>query len=98
MDENIGQTIADQIGFNALYMLGASHLIAHEDGVAFRIKGSKTGNHVRITLNPRDLYDLKFSRVNWRNGNRTETGSYEDIGCEQLAELISDHTGLAISI
>ena len=58
--------IMQQIGNKALYMLGAkkfSYDCSKNTNLSFRImRNAKKVNHIEITLNSMDLYDIKFNR------------------------------------
>lgn len=60
------QVIYQQIGKQALYMLGANNfLYSSEDPtwLSFRIKGSKKVNYIKIKLENDDTYTLTFSKI-----------------------------------
>ena len=82
MTNQIANTIKDQIGPKALYMIGAKDLMGFENGFGFKImKNSKKVNFVKITLNGKDLYDAEYG---WYYGYKytvkaTENDLYEDM-------------------
>jgi hypothetical protein len=96
-DLAIANTIKDQIGGKALFMIGAKNLMGHENGLSFRVgRNAKKVNYVKITLNGRDLYDLEFG---WIRGMKytvkaTETDYYFDM----LHSAIEEHTGMYTSL
>ena len=56
-----------------------------------RIKTSS--NYLKITLNMIDLYDVRFSRVSLKGGERSVT-EYNNIFNDQLVEIFESHTGM----
>ena len=61
----IAKIIASQIGSKALYMIGASNLMATDRGVQFKImRNERKVTHISIKLNNLDLYDLEFINLN----------------------------------
>lgn len=97
MSNNIAQTISKQIGGSALYMIGAKNLVAHEDGLGFRIgRNSKSVNYVKITLTPADLYDIEFGYIRGTSYKvrSSESGLYFDM----LRDSIERNTGLYTSL
>lgn len=92
----VAETILDQIEVNKLSaMIGVSSVGHSENSVQVRFKArAKDGiNLFKITLDPSDTYTVSFYRVT-KNG-ATLKGSFEDIYCDQLIDLIEDKTGLA---
>jgi len=90
---SIAKTIRDQIGGKTLFMLGAKNLIAHENALSFRIRGSKAVNYIKITLNGSDLYDMEFGKV-W-GAKYTVKATHNDIFNDMMHGLIEKETGLA---
>ena len=97
MANQIAQTIAQQIGNRALYMIGAKNLVAHDDGLAFRVgRNSKSVNYVKVTLTSADLYDIEFGYIRGTSYKvrNTESGLYFDM----LHDSIERNTGLYTSL
>lgn len=93
MKNQVAETIRQQIGHKALYMIGAKNLLAHDDALSFKIgRNSKSVNYVKITLTPADLYDVKFSWVT-KNGEKVRS-SEEGIYCDMLHGAIERNTGM----
>ena len=44
-------------------MVGACNFGTNGNDVSFRFKGSKKANHIKITLNGMDLYDVEFIKI-----------------------------------
>lgn len=89
----IANTIKDQLGRMTLMMIGTKQLAAIQNGIRIvhSCRGSKT-NRIEITLNGLDLYDMKFIKV-W--GQKVNTiAEVENVYCDQLHEMIEQHTGL----
>jgi hypothetical protein len=88
----VADTIAQQIGRRALFMLGAKNLINHGSALSFRIRGSKAANYIKITLTPMDLYDMEFGKIRGHNYKivATDEGVYSDM----LNDIITERTGL----
>lgn len=96
---NVPQTIKDiytQMGGNRfLVMTGAKNLVYEgETTLRFHIgrNRSKT-RYVTISLNSLDLYDMKFTYLNRKQGLIT-VAEYENIGCESLRSIFTQVTGL----
>lgn len=100
-NQEIAQTIAQQMGgLRRLQMFtGAKHFVAIDYGLTFRIPGKGFAkdsiNVVRITLTPRDLYDMEFLRL--RGTTLKLVRSYHGVYCDQLVELFEEATGLYLS-
>ena len=92
----IANTIKDQIGHKALFMLGAKNLIDHGDALSFRIRGSKAVNYIKITLTPADLYDIEFGKV-W-GSKYTVKSTVESYYVDMLHTAIEEATGLYTSL
>ena len=94
----IAETILAQLGGNQFRaMTGARHFVALDAGLQFRLPNARTANgvqHVRIMLEPSDLYAVTFFRGDW-----TIIGeSFDNIYCDQLADLFEDVTGLRTTL
>jgi len=91
--------IIDQLGGSGRLkaMVGAWNFIRDgEKNVQFRFKGSKVANHVSISLNSKDLYDVSFCKVHGDSVKKEKhyKGNYND----GLVELFEEHTGLYLSL
>ncbi len=73
-------------------MVAADNFVMEEQALAFRFKGNRDVNHVRISLNGSDLFDLKFGRI--RGGSYKDVSEHSDIFVENLAETFRSATGL----
>jgi hypothetical protein len=101
----IATTIKNQLGGKALYMIGAKNLLAHEDGsLSFKIgRNHRKINHVKITLNALDLYEITFSKVPspamFAKGHDSKVlASHEGLFWDQLKPVIERETGLYTSL
>jgi hypothetical protein len=92
------QTIYQQLGGNHFAaMTGARNLVAHDDGLSFKLPSTphytRQGiNYVRIRLNGLDLYDVEYGRI-WGlkyKKIRTENDLYADM----IEESFRQATGL----
>ena len=93
---SVANTIREQIGHRALFMLGEKNLIDHGDALSFRIRGSKAVNYIKITLTPADLYDIEFGKV-W-GSKYTVKSTVESYYVDMLHTAIEEATGLYTSL
>jgi hypothetical protein len=93
---NVANTIKDQLGGKALFMLGASQLVGSEDALQFAIKGCRTANKIRIQLDASDTYTVQF----WKIGRGACKLVHEVSGVyvDSLHQTIERHTGLYTSL
>jgi hypothetical protein len=93
MTNQIGQTIAEQIGNRAFVMMGAKDLVAGANYLQFRVgKNSKRVSRVIVTLSPDDTYQVEAWRGSALRGSLagTRSGVYVD----QLNTALESLTGL----
>lgn len=99
-DRTVATTILEQLGGRRfLVMTGAKHLLAHPHALSFQLPSNfaKNGiNRVRIELNAMDLYDVTFSRCRGIEVQFEE--KVHGIDCEQLRGVLTETTGLALSL
>lgn len=101
---NVPNTIKAQIGNRALFMIGAKNLAGSPDSLSFKIgRNHRKINHVKITLNGIDLYDVTFSRMpspkmlsKGREPKVVEI--HEGLYWDQLKPIIEQVTGLYTSL
>ena len=93
------KTILSQLGGNKFAaMTGAKNFVDCGDALSMRIGRNKTrSNYFKITLNMMDLYDVRFSRVSLKGGERSVT-EYNNNFNDQLVEVFEKHTGMYTSI
>ena len=93
IDTSIPKEIYNQIGSKAFYMLGAKNIVALSNyTLAFRIRGSKKVNYVKVTLNSLDLYDVEYGKIHASKYKvvSEDKGIYNDM----LLKSIERNTGL----
>jgi hypothetical protein len=93
---NVAETIRQQIGHKALYMMGAKNLLNHGNALSFRIRGSRKVNYIKITLNSMDTYDLEFGKIHGMNYRIVE--EFEGAYADMLHCVIEHRTGLHLSL
>lgn len=94
---NIAQTIAQQLGPKALFMIGAKNLIAGKDYLQMRLGRNASGwNALKIALNGLDLYDMTFYKI--RKLTVTKKKTVDNIYSDQLHDIIETETGLRTNL
>lgn len=92
---NVAKEILRQLGGNRFaVMTGAKNFVGGENLLTFRLRGGTKNkiNAVRIELNGRDLYDIKYMRV-W--GTKvTIVTEQNDVYNDMLEECFTEATGL----
>jgi hypothetical protein len=94
----VAKTILSQLGGNRFVtMTGAKNFASHGDecALSFRIASTMTENkcnHVKITLNSSDLYDVTFSKI--FKLTVKEISKHNDLYAEDLVNLFESETGL----
>lgn len=98
MNNTIAATIVQQLGKEALYMMGTKQILPIKDGngISIRIPRVNKINIITITLNAKDLYDIEFKRLH--NFEVKVIAKEEDCYCDMLHNIISEHTGLALRL
>jgi len=94
----VAQTIKEQIGGKALFMIGATNIVGHENTLTFRVgKNAKGVNCVMITLDEGlDLYKMSFLYI--RGGKFTVKAQIEGVYAEDLNRMIEMYTGMYTSL
>lgn len=93
----VADTIRDQLGGKALYMIGAKNLMADKNTLQFKFMKNKTGgNLMRITLNGADTYDIQV--LGGSAGAMKVKAEEKGIHVDALAKTIEKMTGLALSL
>ncbi len=93
----VANTIREQIGGRALFMLGAFNLLGDDRSLSFRIRGCRDGNLISVRLDPSDTYTVKLLKVGGRAGV-VEVASWPLVYCDELRYAIERITGLATSL
>lgn len=95
-DLTVANTIMNQLGGRRFVaMTGARNILGGENFVSFRIPATMTKNrinYVKVILEPSDTYTVEFSAIHGRNVKLVST--HDDIYCDVLQELFTEHTGL----
>jgi len=102
---DIARTILDQLGGNRFVMLtGCNSFVGDKDTLRMSIpRNYSKANRLWITLNEKDLYDMRFFRFRRGHINRNgefipekidEEKVYSDIYFDQLQEVFTRHTHL----
>lgn len=92
------ETIRQQIGRRALFMLGAKNLVHSNGGktLSFNIgRNAKSINWIRITLMPSDTYKFEFGRG---RKNPRVVNTVNDVHFADMHKVIEDNTGLRTSL
>lgn len=90
---NVAKTIAQQLGNQTLFLLGARNLVGSDYSLSFKIgQNAKRVTHIKITLTPMDVYTIEFFRI--RAGKSTILETVEDVYVDMLHEVIEKGTGL----
>jgi len=92
---SIAKTILEQLGGNKFVeMTGAKNFVDCGDALSMRIGRNKTSsNYLKITLNSMDTYDMKFSRVSPKGGERSVI-EYNGVFNDMLTDQFTSHTGM----
>ena len=95
----IAQTILSQLGGNKFVaMTGSKNFLAVENGINMKLTRNKCkAQWLRITLNGKDLYDMKFYSAD-KELNKTTKVQYNDVYFDQLQNLFTQATGLYTSL
>lgn|SRR3990167_1305965 len=99
--------ILQQIGGSARLkvMIGAKDFFSDNDGqtLSFKFAMCNKASVIKITLNGLDLYDVKFikpGRLNKKTWDvsPSKVTEFENVPVENLKQVISDFTGLFLSL
>lgn len=102
----VANTIREQLGHQALLMLGAKNLSStgkgpnELGGLSFRIGNNAKGvTHIKISLHVSDTYKVEFIKQHRAPSYEVERLHVsEDIYVDQLHDLIERHTGMYTSL
>lgn len=99
-DMTVANTILEQLGGRGfMVMTGARGFIGDTASLTFRLPSSfasKGINVVKVVLNGSDTYDVAFSKL--RGVKLTPVSTHGDVYAEDLRNLFSTETGLALSL
>ena len=94
----VAQTIAQQIGNRAFFMMGAKNLMADGNTLTFKVgSNAKKVTHVRVTLEPFDTYRMEFLNIRGFNAPKT-LSEVDGVYFDGLHQVIESNTGLALSL
>ena len=98
-NQEVASTIRMQLGGSGKLsaMISAKNWMAYKSGLGFKFSGCRKWDHIRITLNSMDTYDIKFYRVVSTTGQLKEK-NINGIYCDGLKETIERETGLYLSL
>lgn len=97
--QDVAEIIRQQIGGKALYMMGSKQLTSSDEGrgaLGVKFTASRKANYMKIVLTNMDLYDITFYKI--RGMDMKEVDSYTGVYSDMLNDIISDVTGLALSL
>lgn len=96
-DKTVAETICKQIGRGALFMLGAKNFGCTDSTLTFKIgRNCKGVNHIKITLNGLDLYDMQFIKI--RAHKITVLSEQNNIYDDMMHGIIESETGMRTSL
>ena len=99
VNTTLNQLAAAPNGYKRLVsMIGAKNFVQDDNSISFRFMrgAANKANHIKITLNEMDTYDVVFSKIHGMNCKTISTheGFYNDM----LFGLFTSETGLALKI
>ena len=95
------EIILQQLGGNMfIAMTGATVMRDGDNKLIAKIKGSKKYNHVEISHNSLDLYDIRFVKI---GGQKTmyaikKDETFNNVYAVDMIKLIESETGLYLSL
>ena len=100
----IANTISEQIGARAFFMLGAKDLVATDKGLQFRIgRNQNRVSHVIVNLDASDTYTVEFRSIRMSRTaplgftNRLRK-SFEGVYADNLRPVLESGTGMYTSL
>ena len=91
--------IRQQLGHKVFAMMGVGlDMWISDNGLTFKIKGSKKANAIKITLNELDTYDVTFYKKGRAPSFKVKEWTVDDVYVDTLHECIERETGLYLSI
>lgn len=94
---SIVKTIFEQLGGNRFVIMTGSKNFVAVNEYTLRCKLSKNkcnAQYMLITLNSKDLYDMKFIRINSKTLDNKVIQEFNDVYCDQLQSTFTQATGL----
>lgn len=101
MSLEVANTIRQQIGNRAFFMMGAKDLAGDENSLRWRVgRNAKGVNLVQVQLDPDDTYTVRSYRVRKVNHVPEAKVVSEDSGvyADNLHQIIESQTGLYLSL
>ena len=97
---SVADTILKQLGSNRFRaMTGARDFVTSPKGIRFRVLGTKNkSNMIEITLNGKDLYDIKFLKYTASRMTTNTVKAVNDVYAEDLVKVFERETGLYTSL
>lgn len=96
------QDILNQLGGRKfIAMTGATLMQGNGNTlIATKLKGSRKYNHLEVSLNGNDLYDVRFVKIAGpkRLFEILKDNTFNDVFVEDLVKLIKGETGLYLSL
>ena len=92
----IANEIKNQIGSKAFFMMGGKNLVGGDNYLGFGIRGSKSYNYIKVSLNSMDTYDVSFMKLG-KDGIKKEV-VHNGVYVDMLKKLIETETGLYLSL
>lgn len=94
MNNAIATTILNQLGGRRfIAMTGSKNFVAGKNSLAMKLSRNSSGaNHLKISLNALDTYDVKFISI--RNCNFKTKHEFKGVYCDQLVNIFETTTGL----
>ena len=77
-------------------MTGANNFTLLERGISFRFKGSGKANHIKVTLNGKDYFDMTLSKI--RGVHVATVLELRDVAVEELRNAFREETGLETQV
>ena len=90
----VATEILNQLGGRKfIAMKGSKQLIAGDNSLLMKLTRNASGaNYLRISLTPMDVYTMEFISI--RGAKMTVKKLIDNVYCDQLQSIFTDHTGL----
>jgi len=99
-NKSVAIEILRQLGGNKfIAMTGARNFACDNNSMTFKLSQTMTRDrisHIKITLNSMDTYDIKYFNI--RGINIREVDTFEGAYNDMLKNVISERTGLAVTL
>lgn len=93
--QEVGFIIYQQLGGNRFRaMTGAKLFVKDDNSLRFSLPRTTNNiNRINIALNGKDLYDIRFSKLN-RKLEESHIKKFDDVYAEDMVNLFETETGL----